>query len=135
VQVRSVASHRRRNQRPRAPFASGRTFPEPVACPFGELDGENKQPLGIRFSETSFREAFERRLVAGGGGDIGSRDEVIMMHGFDRFRSFEQNSGGPEGIIEVGASTLELGRERAVENHDPPIIEERGEHVVHGPLS
>ena len=46
------------------------------------------------------------------------------MHVDDALRLLEQHLGGPQRIVQVGASGFQLGGEAAVE-HDGPGVDER----------
>ena len=65
------------------------------------------------------REPFERGLVARGDRDVGPGGEVRGVHRPDRLGVLDEQARRPEVVEEVGAATLELGREPPVQHESP----------------
>ncbi|MNR22076.1 hypothetical protein D3C85_1390120 [compost metagenome] len=99
----------------------GRIGPELVARLLRQLYRALHQFRSGSFVQAALGKAAERRLVAGGGGDIGTGGKVVEVHLADQLRLLDQHPRRPQRVIQVTTATLQLGRHRAVQ-HDGGIL-------------
>ncbi len=77
------------------------------------------------------REAFERRLIGGGGRNIRSRAKIIEVHAADQLGALDQAFRRPESILEVRAAAFQFRRQSAVQNHYRTLRKEIGDGITH----
>jgi hypothetical protein len=124
VQRRTIRADRRGDKRIGAARACPRVGPEHLARFARERHRAAQEACRRCRVEPAACKAFEARLIAGSRCDIGTSHVVVEMHLADQFGRVQQHLGRPQWVVQVGAAALELGREPAVEDHDPMSFEQ-----------
>jgi hypothetical protein len=117
----TVRPHRGSHQGFAPAGAVERVRPEGVAGFAGQLDGTAHQVRRLVVVQTPPRERFKGGLVAGCGGHVGTREEIVQVDLPDQVGLLDQQLGRPQRVLEVGAAPLQFGGQGAVE-HEKALV-------------
>ena len=90
----------------------------PAACLHSQLDAPAEELGRRRPVDPARRETLKAALVAGTCGHPGAGSEIGQVSRHDLIGCFDQQAGRPQGIGQVVASSLELGRQASINHGD-----------------
>jgi hypothetical protein len=123
MQISPVRPNGSNHQRAVSAFPQDRVGPEPVARLARHIDTEPDLCFGLRRRQAFGHKTGNGRLVTGGGGDVGTRAEIGVVHLLQHLRRFEQQLRRPQRIIQIRAQGFEFGCQAAIQNHVTLFIE------------
>ena len=95
----------------------------PIGALASQLNAPSEQRGRGVTVDTAVRESLVARLVAGADHDVGAGVDVCTVDLDDRGGILDREASRPQLVAEIGAPSLELGREPPIEHDDPRVLD------------